>query len=117
MGVYSIQTYYGLFGKRRIVELPSSTYGEWIIYEENKPKFHINTFRSNSTSDRCLRELLETDDLSIEQILLKINLTNTKNYSLGTKPKFFFRKTIESKDINLEPLPTYYLLEFVEKRK
>ncbi len=50
---YRINKYLTLNGKIQEVILPDSAYGEWIIYENNEPKYHVNIFNYESKSD-CL---------------------------------------------------------------
>ena len=50
---YRINKYLTLNGKTQKVTLPDSAYGEWIIYENNEPKYHVNIFNYKSKSD-CL---------------------------------------------------------------
>jgi len=114
---FLIHTYYGILQKIYFVELPDNTYGEWIIYENNNPKFHINLSRDNSTSDKSLKDLIENQKLSLEQIISKINLTQKRSLSFGKKPLFYYKKTSDLTEVDLTPLPTYYLIDFIASKQ
>ena len=70
---YRIDTYKTLIGTIDYLDLGIFTYGEWVIYEKGKPKYHISCFKENSKSDLMVKSLIESENLSIESIIKCIN--------------------------------------------
>jgi len=106
---FRVTTYLNTYTRTTIVELKDRIYGEWIIYDSNIPKFHINLLRNNSNSDIRLRELIENNGLTIRQIISSINLKQKRHLSFGEKPKFYLLSTNDSVPIRLKPIPLYFL--------
>lgn len=73
MKKYRVTTFLTLFGKKELVELPDSSYGEWVVYENGFPKYYINCFNSYSESNQIILRLLSDKAESIQSILNKIN--------------------------------------------
>ena len=102
---YRVNTYQKIFGKIDFVELQNSSYGEWIIYENGIPKFHVNLFRTNSPSDNRIKIYLDENDSSIEEIISIINLTQNTSLKLVRKPKIKWIRKSELKELILNPIP------------
>ena len=54
------------------VDLPSSTYGEFIIYDDNLPKFYFCAFYENGDYKRIINSTLSKDYRNIELFLIDI---------------------------------------------
>ncbi|BDD03950.1 hypothetical protein [Aureibacter tunicatorum] len=103
---YRIITSLTLTGKMRHIDLGDFAYGEWIIYENRLPRFHIDCFRENSDADSLINSLLKSKNWTIEKILDKINQTENRNLTLGYKTPFIeFELSSELQEIKLNTLP------------
>jgi len=101
--LYRTSTYQTLNGSVQIIELPDATYGEWIIYNKDKPEFFVNVF-SNSISDVQIRLLIESHSETIETILNKINKKQGTHLTLGKAPLLGKLKSSELIEWDLEPI-------------
>lgn len=110
---YRITTTKTLTSKREFVDLGSQSYGEWVVYEKEIPKFHISCFRENSKSDFIIKELLESGEWTIETIIDRISEMNEIALTLDNRPLVKLQTTNELRDLNLNPLP----IEWLEKIK
>tara|TARA_B100000965_G_scaffold380370_1_gene376868 strand:+ start:891 stop:1256 length:366 start_codon:yes stop_codon:yes gene_type:complete len=110
---YRIATYWTLTGKREFVDLGGQSYGEWIVYEKEIPKFHISCFSENSKSDFIIKELLEGYKWTIETIIDRINESHETALTLDNRPLIKIQTTSEFRDLELTPLP----IKLIEKIK
>jgi hypothetical protein len=104
----TFQTEAGTFD---FVELGNHVYGEWIIYENDIPKFHINVFGGNTDSDRLIKRLMEKENKSIEGIIKAINSSFNLNLSFGKRPKKEWIVETKLKAFDLKPLPIQWFSE------
>lgn len=111
---YRINKYLSLKGKIQEVTLPDSAYGEWIVYENNEPKFHVNIFNYESKSD-CLIYVIMTESKSeFESILTDINKRFKRNLTLSSKTNYGIKidsKLIES---DLGSLPFEWIEHYTD---
>tara|TARA_R110000744_G_scaffold94224_3_gene181974 strand:+ start:2362 stop:2721 length:360 start_codon:yes stop_codon:yes gene_type:complete len=110
---YLVDTYKTLTETIDYVDLGMFAYGEWIIYEKKKPKYHICCFRENSKSDFIINNLLESKNFSIESIIKQINQKFNRKLNFGRRPLFGFKTKSELTELELKPLP----IELVENIK
>jgi hypothetical protein len=110
---YRTITFKTLTGNQEYIDLGDQSYGEWIIYEDKFPKFHINCFRENSHADSLIKSLIENEKWTIEELLDKINQLDNRHLTLGKKPLIEIVSTSELKEIKLDSLP----IDLVEKIK
>lgn len=102
---YKLTTYKTLTGNKEILELTEDAYGQWIIYQSKKPKFHVNCFDFENESNQILNSLLLAKQQSINKILNNINKKNNINLSLEKAPLIEIKVASEIKELELEPLP------------
>ncbi|MEQ9220294.1 MAG: hypothetical protein RLO17_19735 [Cyclobacteriaceae bacterium] len=69
---YRINTYLTLSGTKEVISLPNSTYGEWVVLLNELPNYHINVFDTTSKSDAIIRGLIESGEMTIENIISEI---------------------------------------------
>jgi len=110
---YRVITYQTLLGEVQFVDIGNHSYGEWVIYLNNRAKYHVNIYRPNSESDNILKELIEKFDESITTILDSINSTFNVNLKLSSRPSLEVIKNSELKELNLYPLPKEWLLHLI----
>ncbi len=106
---YKLTRYKTLAGNKEILELTENTYGQWIIYQNKKPRFHINCFDFENESNQVLNSLILAKQKSINEVLNTIN--KKKNTNLSIEKARFFEVQIKSeiKDLDLEPLPLEWI--------
>ena len=108
---YKINIYRTYFGEIEEITLPDSTYGEWLLYENNEVRFHVDLFNYQSKSDCLLNILISENELRFEDIINDINKRFQIKLRLFSKPRFSVKINSKSKDFNLGSLP----FEWVEK--
>jgi hypothetical protein len=109
MSKYRQTSYYTLKGIIKHIELPDSTYGEWIVYDNKIPKYHINSCDKSSNSDILILDLIQNKIESIDDIINKINNKQGTKLSLGKTPYIELIKTSELVDLELSPLPEVWI--------
>tara|TARA_R110001632_G_scaffold140060_1_gene256026 strand:- start:135074 stop:135403 length:330 start_codon:yes stop_codon:yes gene_type:complete len=102
---YKLTRYKSIISNKLILELTKETYGQWVVYQNRNPKFHINCFDFENESNQVLNSLLLAQQKPIEEVLSRINKKENINLSIE-KPKFYER-AVDSKikEIDLESLP------------
>ena len=80
------------------------SYGQWIIYDNEIPKYHVNIFDKGPSSE-VLLNLLETKNETIESAISKINKKENTKLSLGYRPTIEVIKKSELVNLDLKPLP------------
>ncbi|MBI1285957.1 MAG: hypothetical protein GC178_00075 [Flavobacteriales bacterium] len=101
---YHITAYKSPFGVQEVIDLPDQSYGEWIVYENHVPKYHVACFRENSDSDKLIYDLLESGKWSMEKIISRINSLEKQNLKLFSRP--IFAKKLSSVIVNRDEFPT-----------
>ena len=109
MKSYKIKEYQTVYGKYDFVDLGNSSYGEWIIYKDNKPKYHVNIFREDFESDIEVKALIEKSNLCFEELLKKIGFENKIKLSLGKKPLLKLEPNSGIRELNLSPIPIEWM--------
>lgn len=102
---YKLTTYKTLTGNKEILELTEDAYGQWIIYQNKKPKFHVNCFDFENESNQILNSLLLSQQKTIKEVLSIINKKNNTNLSIEKAPMLEIKVDSKLKELNLEPLP------------
>ena len=67
---------------KEVLEFVENDYGQWIVYQDNKPKFHIDCFDYSSESNRLLNDWIPSKQRSVDQVLNSINRRNHINLTL-----------------------------------
>lgn len=101
---YRVTTYLTPSGRKSLVELPDSAYGEWIIYENEIPSYHVGCF-SDFPSDKKVVMLLNDEGKTIESILIGINYHNNTRLSLVQSHSHRTQVESELQDLNLPSIP------------
>ena len=106
---YRITTFKTLAGNLDFVDLGDHAYGEWVIYENKIPKFHVDCFRENSRSDSMIKELIESHDWTIEKIIDRINVLEGRKLGFGKRPLIEIEDSSELRELDLGPLPVEWI--------
>ena len=112
---YRVSTYLTLSGKKELVELPDGAYGEWIVYQNQLPTYHIRCFDKQSESGKIIAELLSTGEESIESILEKMNTRRGIKLSLEGVPEPRIELKSELKELALKDFPRNWLKDLKNK--
>ena len=102
---YKLTKYKTLTGNKEILELTENAYGQWIIYQNKKPMYHINCFDFKTESNQVLNSLLLAQQKSIGEVLNSINKKNKTKLSIEKAPLLEIKVDSQIKEYNLEPLP------------
>lgn len=103
--MYKLTTYRTFVGNKQIVELTDNAYGQWIIYQNKKPMFHIDCFDFENESNQILNRLLLAQQKTIQEVLNTINKKNDVKLSIEKAPLLEIKVNSKIKELNLEPLP------------
>lgn len=102
---YKLTRYKTLTGNKEILELTENAYGQWIIYQNKKPMFHINCFDFKNESNQILNSLLLAQQKTIQEVLSTINRKRNTKLSIEKAPFLEIKVDSTVKELNLEPLP------------
>ena len=102
---YRLTKYRTLTGKKEILELAEKAYGQWIIYQNKKPRFHVDCFDFKSESNQILNGLLLAQQKSIDEVISFINRKNKLNLSIEKAPLLEIKVASTEKELSLDPLP------------
>lgn len=104
-------TYRTFSGTKTIMEIPNKKPTQWIIYQDDKPKFFVDFFDLEKESNAMMNSLVLCGKKPIEDILSLINKRNNVNLSIPKISKIGIKKKVKSeeKEIDLEPLPESWL--------
>ncbi|WP_298763004.1 hypothetical protein [uncultured Polaribacter sp.] len=102
---FKINTYRTLTGIKKVVEIPTKKYHQWLIYRDNKPSYFVDFYDLEKESNAMMNSLVWATDNSIEEVLEKINKKNNVNLSIPKIIKNPFKRKIKSTVTQLD-LPT-----------
>ncbi len=108
MASYRVITYWTLTGNREFIDLGDQSYGEWIIYEDLKPKYHVSLF-DQSESAQLIKGRLEKEGWSIEQLLQWISDRQNVKLSEGSRPLVEIVVTSDVRKLDLQSIPIQWL--------
>jgi hypothetical protein len=108
---FRISTYRTFSGIKEVVEIFEKKPTQWVIYENNKPKFYVDFFNLEIESNAMMNSLVLCGKRSIEEVLKLINKKNNVNLSLPKISRLGVKKKINSKtiELHLEPIPEEWL--------
>ncbi len=109
--IYLANTYRTLSGTKEVIELPKKKATQWVVYQDNKPKFFVDFYDLEKESNAMMNSLVLCAQKSIEEVLSIVNKRNNVNLSVPKISRLGYKKKIKSKEIelNLEPLPEEWL--------
>jgi hypothetical protein len=107
-----IETTYRTFsGTKTVIEIAKRKPTQWIINENDQPKFYVDLYDLSIESNAMMNSLVLCAKKSIRDVLEAINQKNNINLSITKVSKLGIKKKLKSvpKSINLEPLPEKWL--------
>ncbi len=104
-------TYRTFSGLKEIIELKDKKSSEWIIYEDEKPKYFVDLYDLSIESNSMMNSLVLCSKRSFEETLELINKKNNTNLSIAKPSKIGIKIKIKSEkiELELEPLPEEWL--------
>lgn len=104
-------TYLTFSGKKEIIDIFHKKSSQWIIYEDNIPKYYVDMYDLTIEANSMMNSLVLCGKRSMEEVLEHLNKKNNINLSVSTISKIgIYRKLDTEKiDIPLEPLPEKWL--------
>lgn len=104
-------TFITFSGSKKIVEIPSKTPTQWIIYQDNKPKYFVDLYDLSTESNAMMNSLVLCAKRSMQETLKLINKRNNIKLSIIKTSRLSFQKKKDSRVINidLKPLPEEWL--------
>jgi len=106
---YKLTKYKTFTGKKEIVEIIENAYGQWIIYQNKKPRFHVNCFDLKTESNQILNGMLLAQQKPMSEVLDIINNKNRLNLSIEKAPLLEIKVNSELAELDLDPLPLEWL--------
>ncbi len=111
---YRINKYLTFSGKTQEVTLPDSSYGEWIVYENNSPKYHVNIFNYESKSDCLLYAIMIENQSEFKNILTDINKRFNRKLTLSSNTNFGIKINSKLVESELGSLPFEWIEHYSE---
>ncbi|MBU3011179.1 hypothetical protein KO506_07175 [Polaribacter vadi] len=104
-------TYRTLSGTKKVLKIPKRKSSQWIIYQDNKPKYYVDLYDLSNESNSMMNSLVLCAKRSMNEVLKMINKKHNINLSTKNFSSLAFAKKKESKviNINLELLPEEWL--------
>lgn len=104
-------TYLTFSGYKEIVELPTQRETQWLIYQDNKPKFFVDVFDLAKESNAMMNSLVLCGKRDINQVLDFINKRNRINLSIPKISRIGIKKKVKTEvvELKVQPLPEEWL--------
>jgi hypothetical protein len=108
---YLATTYRTLSGVKEILETPEKKETEWVIYQDNQPKYFVDVFDIKQESNSMMNSLILCARKSINETLKLINKKNNINLYIPKASRIGLSVKLKSekKEIYLAPLPEEWL--------
>ena len=107
-----VETTYRTFsGVKKIAHLPKRKSSQYIIYQDNQPKFYVDLYDLSVESNAMMNSLVLCGKKSMREVLEMINKRNNVHLSLPKITKLGISKKLktETKNIDLQSLPEEWL--------
>lgn len=110
MKVY-LNTYRTFIQKKKVYEPLEAKDTQWIIYQNNVPKFYVDLFDLTVESNSMMNSLVLCSKRTLDDVLELLNKKNNINLSVPKISKLGFKKKVNSEvtELPLEPLPEEWL--------
>lgn len=104
-------TYRTLTGTTKVLRIPKRKPTQWIIYQDNEPKFYVDLYDLSKEFNSMMNSLVLCAKRSMQDVLKLINKKNNINLSTSQFSTLKFQKKKDSivVDIKLETLPEKWL--------
>ncbi|WP_226789040.1 hypothetical protein [Polaribacter porphyrae] len=104
-------TYRTFSGTKTILEIPKRKSSQYIVYEDNLPKYYVDLYDLSIESNSMMNSLVLCAKRSMTETLKLINKKNNINLSVIKISKLGLYKKKKSKkvEVDLKPLPEKWL--------
>ena len=108
---FKLSSYITFSGIKYVVELMNKKDTQWVIYQDDKPKFFVDFFYFERESNVMMNSLVLCGKKSIEEVLELINDRNNVHLSVRVITKLGIKRKLNSKiiELDLQPLPEEWL--------
>jgi hypothetical protein len=98
-----IETSYRTFsGTKKVVEIPRRKPTQFIIYQDNIPKFYVDLYDLSIEANAMMNSLVLCARRPMKVVLEALNKRNNINLSVTKFSKLDFKKKKESREIELD---------------
>lgn len=105
----NVTTYKTLIGQKEIIEIPEKKQAQWVVLENNTPKYWVDCFDLYTESNVIMNSLVIGARQSITDVLKRIGKKNRVKLSVQSTPVLGYKvKTVEVV-LPLEHLPENWL--------
>ena len=112
---YRVVTYKTVKGLEEIVRPLKSTSSQWVVYQDEKPKYYVDFFDIKVESNAIMNSLVICDEKPIQEVLKIVNKNNNVRLSIPRASSVRLKLKTEYTDLELQPVPQewldYYLYE------
>ncbi|WP_159949904.1 hypothetical protein [Polaribacter septentrionalilitoris] len=104
-------TYRTLFGTKKIIEIPNKKNTQWVIYQDNEPKYYTDFYDLEIESNAMMNSLVLCTKRSIHEVLELINKRHGIYLSIPKISRLGYKKKIKSEkiELTLAPIPEKWL--------
>ena len=106
---YRVVTYKTLKGTEEIVKSFKKTLTKWVVYQDNKPKYHIDFFDIEIESNAILNSLVLCDKRPIREVLKIINKKYNVHLSIPRVSFMGIKVKSEYTTLELQSIPEKWL--------
>lgn len=108
---FAKNTYRTLSGIKEIIEVKKKNGAQFVIYQDDKPRFFVDLYDLSIESNAMMNSLVLCAKRSMRETLDLLNKKNNINLSLPKASKIGFKKKVKSEKVKLklEPLPEKWL--------
>ncbi len=102
-------TYRTLTGTKEVLEIPKKKSTEWVIYQDNQPKYYVDLFDLKHESNAMMNSLVLCGQRSIKEVLKIISQRNNVQLSIPEVSFLSIEISKENKEVALDFLPEEWL--------
>lgn len=104
-------TYRTLSGTKTILKIPGRKSSQWIIYQDDEPKYYVDLYDLSIEANAMMNSLVLCTKSRMKDVLKRLNKRNNINLSTRKFSSLGFHKQKDSKvvKIDLQPLPEEWL--------
>ena len=106
---YRLETYKTLKGEKEIVKSLKSTSTQWVVYQDEKPKYYVDFFDIKTESNAIMNSLVMCDKRPIQEVLKIINKKNNVHLSIPKASYIRLKVKSEYTNLELESIPQKWL--------
>jgi ribosomal protein L30E len=106
---FNITTYKTLIGQKNVIEIPKKKQAQWVVLENNTPKYWVDCFDLYTESNVIMNSLVIGARQSISDVLKRISKKNRVKLSVQSAPLLGYKVKTEEVVLNLEHIPENWL--------